>query len=227
MITISVRRECRWSAVPLCSCTPLNRVPLFLAVPCKKLDAPGGPRATSWDVPSALPFCAGCPSVAGRAFSLKQSPCPQCGCVGTLNRHSHAFGQDPLTASGQWQRGQRVYCSNRGLREGCGRTFSVFVAEVLPRHTFTASLVWQWLLQRLAGLSGKAAAERVRLPFTLEAVYRLRRSLVRRLDAWRTRLARERPPPVSTQTDPLLQTAEHLREVFPGSACPPADFQLH
>ena len=119
-----------------------------------------------------------------------------------------------------------MYCSNRGLREGCGRTFSVFVAEVLPRHTFTASLVWQWLLKLLAGLSSKAAAEQVRLPFTLEAVYRLRRSLVRRLDALRTRLARERPPPVSTQTDPLLQTAEHLRELFPGSACPPAEFQL-
>lgn len=101
------------------------------------------------------------------------------------------------------------------------------MAEVLPRHTFTASLVWQWLVKLLAGLSSKAAVEQVRLPFTLEAVYRLRRRLVRRLDALRTRLCRERPPPVSTQADPLLQTVEHLRAVFPGSACPPAEFQLH
>jgi hypothetical protein len=65
----------------------------------------------------------------------------------------------------------------------------VFVAEVLPRHTFTAALVWQWLVKLLAGLSSKAAAEQARLPFTLEAVYRLRRSLGRRLEALRTRLA--------------------------------------
>lgn len=137
------------------------------------------------------------------------------------------MGNDPRQPSGQWQRGQRVYCSNRGLREGCGRTFSLLVAEALPRHTFTASLVWQWLVKLLAGLSSKAAAEQARLPFTLEAVYRLRRSLVTRLDALRARLARERPPPVSTQADPLLQTVEHLREMFPDSACPPAEFQLH
>jgi ABC-type transport system involved in cytochrome bd biosynthesis fused ATPase/permease subunit len=94
----------------------------------------------------------------------------------------------------------------------------------LPRHTFTASLVWQWLLKLLAGLSVKAAAEKLRLPFALETVYHLRRRLRQKLDAVRTRLCREQSPPASAQTDPLLQTVEHLRAVFSG--CPPADFQL-
>ena len=91
----------------------------------------------------------------------------------------------------------------------------------------TASLLWRWLVEVLAGLSFKAAAEKLRLPFALETVYRLGRGLRQCLAAVRTRLCREQSPPVSTDTDPLLQTMEHLRAVFSGSGCPPADFQLH
>jgi len=158
---------------------------------------------------------------------LKQSPCPHCGCAGSLNRHSRALGNDPVQASGQSIRGQRVYCSNRGQRGGCGRTFSLVLAEVLPRYTLTASLVWRWLVQVLAGLSLKAAAEKLRLPFALETVYRLRRGLARKLDVLRTRLAGRGGPPTVTHADPLLQTLAHLQVIFPGSACPPAAFQLH
>jgi hypothetical protein len=120
-----------------------------------------------------------------------------------------------------------VFCSNRGQRGGCGKTFSLVLADILPRHTLTALLVWQWLVKLLAGLSIKAAVEKARLPFALETVYRLRRRLQRGLDQVRTRLWREQSPPASGQVDPLLQTVEHLRQVFSDSACPPAAFQLH
>lgn len=143
-----------------------------------------------------------------------------------MNRHSRSLGNDPSATDGQTCRGQRVFCSNRGQRGGCGRTFCFFLAEVLPRHTLTASLVWPWLVKLLAELSFKAAVEKLRLPFALETMYRLRRRLCRRLDSLRTRLCREQTPPVSVQTDPLQQTVEHLQLVFPRSACPPADFQL-
>ena len=157
---------------------------------------------------------------------LKQQRCPRCGQVETLNRHSILRGNDPAQASGQVVRGQRVFCSNRGQRGGCGKTFSIVLAEVLPRHTLTASLVWRWLVELLAGLSVKAAVEKLRLPFALETAYRLRRRLQRGLDRVRTRLCREQSPPVSQQVLPLWQTVEHLRAVFPESACPAADFQL-
>jgi hypothetical protein len=124
-------------------------------------------------------------------------------------------------------RGQRVFCSNRGSRGGCGRTFSFFLAEVLPRHTFTATLLWKWLLQWLAAASLKAAVEKVQLPFALETVYRLRRRLRLRLDSLRALLCREQSPPKSAQADPLLQTTEHLRSVFARAECPAAEFQLH
>jgi hypothetical protein len=144
-----------------------------------------------------------------------------------LNRHSRSVGNDPLRVSGQLFRGQRVFCSNRGRRGGCGRTFSLVLADVLPRHTMTASLLWRWLVKLLAGFSLKAAAEKLRLPFALETVYRLRRGLRQCLASVRTRLCREQSPPVSTPPDPLLQTVEHLRAVFPDSECPLAAFQLH
>jgi hypothetical protein len=82
------------------------------------------------------------------------------------------------------------------------------------------------LVEVLAGLSSKAAAEKLRLPFALETIYRLRSRLRQCLDSVRTRLCWEESPPASGQTNPLLQTVEHLRAVFPDHACPPAAFQL-
>jgi hypothetical protein len=100
-------------------------------------------------------------------------------------------------------------------------------AEVLPRHTFTASLLWQLLVKLLAGGPLKAAAETLQLPFVLETVYRLRRKLRQKLDLIRTRLCRRQAPPSSSQSDPLLQTVEHLQSAFPGAACAPSAFQFH
>jgi hypothetical protein len=162
-----------------------------------------------------------------RLIPLKQSPCPHCGCIAALNRHSRSLGNDPDASDGQTCRGQRVFCSNRGQRGGCGRTFSFFLAGVLPRHTFTAAWLWRWLVKLLAGLSLKASMEKLRLPFALETGYRWRRKLQGLLDGLRTRLCREQTPPGSAHADPLLQTVEHLQTVFPGSPCPPTDFQLH
>lgn len=191
-----------------------------------KLDAAGCFPAARADVPPAFSFCARCTRAERSAFSLKQQRCPRCDRIETLNRHSFLRGNDPDQPGGQCLRGQRVFCSHRGQRGGCGKTFSILLADILPRHTLTASLVWRWLVEVLAGLSLKAAAEKLRLPFALEAVYRLRRKLDRQLDGWRTRLCREQPPPASAQADPLLHTVEHLRSMFAGEVCPPATFQL-
>ncbi len=196
-------------------------------MPSKKARRTISDSGSNGDVPSAFSFCARRAGVEDPTFSLKQSPCPHCGCAGSLNRHSRALGNDPAQASGQSFRGQRVFCSNRGQRGGCGRTFFLVLADVLPRHTLTASLVWRWLVKVLAGLSLKAAAEKLRLPFALETVYRLRRGLRRKLDGLRTRLAGRCGPPTVTHADPLHQTLAHLRMVFPRSQCPPAEFQLH
>ena len=192
----------------------------------KKLDGPCLAQATNLDGTATFSICAGFPGSRRTAFSLEQLSCPHCEQSRTLNRHSVLYGNDPFDCAKERVRGQRVFCSNRGRWGGCGKTFSVFLADTLPRHTLTASLVWQWLLKLLTGLSLKAAAEKLRLPFALETVYRLRRRLRHGLDSLRTRLCREQTPPVSAHTDPLWQTMEHLQVVFPRSGCPTADFQL-
>jgi hypothetical protein len=129
-------------------------------------------------------------------------------------------------AKGQSLRGQRVFCSNRGQRGGCGRTFSVFLAPVLPRHSVTALWLWPLLKRLLAGGSIKASVESLKLPFKLETLYHLLQRLRARLPDLRGRLCRQQPAPESSQSDPLLQTVEHLQSVFAQMACALSGFQL-
>jgi hypothetical protein len=190
------------------------------------LDEPGLAQAARSDVTAVFPFRAGFLGTPRAVFSLKQLSCPHCEQCETLNRHSILYGNDPFDCAKEHVRGQRVFCSNRGRRGGCGKTFSIFLADMLPRHTLTANLLWQWLIQRLAGLSAKAAAEKARLPFALETAYQLGRKLRRGLDRLRTLLCRKQAPPASAQADPVWQSVEHLQSAFPGNGCPPALFQL-
>jgi hypothetical protein len=131
-----------------------------------------------------------------------------------------------LSAGGRSERGQRVWCSNRGQRGGCGRSFSLFLADILPRHTVRASWLWHWLIQRLAGLSLQAAAQAAKAPFAVETFYRVDRKLRCGLERLRTSLCGRIQPPDSSQASPLLQTVEHFERAFPESLCPVADFQL-
>lgn len=123
-------------------------------------------------------------------------------------------------------RGQRVFCSDRGERGGCGKTFAVFLADILPRHTVRATLFWQLLCQWLAGLSVKAAAESLRLPWALETFYRLWRQLEKRAYVLRPLLCQKQAPPPADHREPLRHTLKHLQSLFALAACPLQEFQL-
>lgn len=173
-------------------------------------------------------FVRGLDELGEYLLSLKQLCCPQCGLAETLNCHSKLYGNDPdSTQGGRIQRGQRVWCCSRGQRGGCGKTFSIFLAGVLPRHTVRTSTLWSLLERLLEGGSIKAAVEALAPPFGLEALYHLLQRMRRKLTAVRAVLWREQPVPASAQSDPLLQTVEHLRGLFAKSICPPSDFQIH
>lgn len=124
-------------------------------------------------------------------------------------------------------RGQRVFCSNRGRRGGCGRTFAIFLAGVLPRHSVPSGLLARLLDGLMDGASVQEAVQRLRAPFALETFYRLRRLLCRHLDRVRVTLCSRQAPPTCGQTDPLLQTLLHLRCVFGAAPDAVAAFQLH
>lgn len=98
---------------------------------------------------------------------------------------------------------------------------------MIPEHTVGASALWSLLDQLVKGSAINAAAQALGLPFASETLYHLLHRLRSRLTGMRSLLAREREAPASLQSDPLLQTAEHLRLLFPKSPCPAADFQLH
>lgn len=143
-----------------------------------------------------------------------------------MNRHSFLYGNDLDESGQQKKRGQRVFCSDRGQRGGCGKTFSIFLAEVLPRHSCTAAGLGQLLVRLLAAGSVQAAVQSLRLPLALESIYHLLGRLRRRLDAVRCSLCGRQAPAASSQKDPLLQTVEHLQRVFPGPVCPVSEFQV-
>src|SRR6267154_199592 len=134
---------------------------------------------------------------------LKQFGCPFCGAAETLNCHSKLCGNDPDSTQlpAGLQRGQRVWCSNRGRRGGCGRSFSIFLAEVLPRHTVTGRWLWRLLQRLLGGGSIKKAFEALAPPFALDTLYHLLHRLRARLAAVRTALCREQKPAASSQSD--------------------------
>jgi len=138
--------------------------------------------------------------------------------MGTLNRHSRLQGKPVEKKEGKSRRGQRVFCSDRGRRGGCGKTFAIFFSHILPRYSVSAVISWRLLLELLKGSSLKAGWESLRTAFSLEGAYRMVRALRRRLDGVRTLLCRKENPAASAQTDPLLQTVEHLAKVFPENA---------
>jgi hypothetical protein len=67
------------------------------------------------------------------AERLKQTPCPHCKVVGTLIRHGYLCGFDESNPQRKTVRARRIFCSNRKARRGCGRTFSVWIADKIRR----------------------------------------------------------------------------------------------
>ena len=156
---------------------------------------------------------------------LKQCRCAHCGRVGTLNRHDTLHGNDLSAVDKKTTRGRRGWCSTRGRRGGCGRTLAIVFVRVLPRHSFMASMVDKVLSGLCAGHSIQTAWQNSRLPVAVQTVYHLLHRFRRRLDALRTALLTRCAPPVSEHTDPLRQTAEHLRCAFAAENSPVEAFQ--
>jgi hypothetical protein len=59
----------------------------------------------------------------------------------------------------------------------------------------------------------------------LETAYAVVRRVRGRLAVVRPRLCRALAPPVSAQTEPVLQSVEHLQQVFAKEACAVVGFQ--
>jgi len=160
------------------------------------------------------------------AEQLKQMPCPHCKAVGTLNRHGSISGCDE-TSTGVL-RARRVFCSNRNARPGCGRTFSIWLADKILRVKLTTRGLWQFLKKAVSdGITAAidAASDACRL--SGRVLQRIWQRFDRRQSHIRTVLWAQRPPPdlpgdsQSTQAEVLA----HLQAAFPDADCPIAAYQ--
>jgi len=157
----------------------------------------------------------------------KQWCCPHCRRPGTLNAHGTLRGLAEDAPSKAARRGRRFFCSDRGRRPGCGRTFSVFLAQVLAGASVRTAAWWRFCRGRLAGLGVLAAWEAARTGFSLESAYRWWRGWQQAEPGLRTQWWRGREPPGDLgeelvrrygAADPVAVFQEREQRAWPGFA---------
>jgi hypothetical protein len=159
------------------------------------------------------------------AERLKLTPCPHCQVVGALIRHGFLRGFDEAHPQRKTLRARRIFCSNRQARPGCGRTFSVWLADKIRRLGLTTTGLWRFLQRAVA--DGILAALR-------DSVCHLSdRSLLRIWQRFRhgqsqirTALCGRCPPPaLPAEHQPAAHVLAHLQAAFPDAPCPITTFQ--
>jgi hypothetical protein len=148
--------------------------------------------------------------LCGVLFGLKLTPCPHCRQTGALIGHGFLRGYAER-GSDVVVRGRRIFCSNRGQRPGCGRTFSVLLGAVLSGFVVRTLTLFCFATAVLSGLTRRAAWLReARGALSLSSGYRLWRRLSGAPATLRGRLCRIAPPPDSVARQPLAQLLAHV-----------------
>jgi hypothetical protein len=176
-------------------------------------------------------FCRGAEESLAIAERLKQTSCPHCKRVGTLIRHGFLYGFDDSSPRRKTVRGRRIFCSNRNARPGCGRTFSVWLADKVRRLSLTAGSLWRFLQAAIAdGIFAAGRAVDGRL--SERTWQRIWQRFDRAQSNIRTALCGRCPPPKSLLRPPAnparqqaAQVIAHLQAAFPDAHCPVAAFQ--
>jgi hypothetical protein len=162
---------------------------------------------------------------------LKQMSCPHCKVVGMLIRHSCLYGFDESSPQRKTLRARRIFCSNRNARSGCGRTFSVWLADKIRRLGLTTDALWQFLQYAVAG-SMLAAVRAVNCQLSDRTLQRIWKRFNQGQSKIRTALRGRCPPPelpprppVKPACHPAAQVLAHLQIAFPDAHCPITAFQ--
>jgi hypothetical protein len=160
---------------------------------------------------------------------LKQMPCPHCKTVGTLNQHGSLYGYDETSSRPTVLRAHRIFCSNRNARPGCGRTFSIWLADKIRRVKLTTRGLWQFLQNAVSdGIAAaiQAASDACRL--SGQVLQRIWKRFDRGQSHIRTALLPKHPPPElpsESRRSTQAQVLAHLQAAFPNADCPIAAFQ--
>ena len=159
------------------------------------------------------------------AERLKHTPCPHCKVVGTLIRHGFLYGFDDSSPQRRTLRARRIFCSNRQARRGCGRTFSIWVADKIRRLSLTTGALWRFV-QGAVGDGIRAASRAADSPLSDRTWQRLWKRFDLAQSKIRTALSGRCPPPeLPAQQQSTAHVLAHLQAAFPNDSCPIAAFQ--
>jgi hypothetical protein len=159
---------------------------------------------------------------------LKVTACPHCKVIGLLVLHGFLRGYDESSPRDKTVRARRIFCSNRNNRQGCGRTFSVWIADKIRRLSLSAGGLWTFLQSVVAGGIG-AAIRCVNCHLSDRQMQRIWKRFVLSQSPIRTALwpwCKPAELPALSPQSPAAEVLAHLQAAFPHSDCPIADFQL-
>lgn len=155
---------------------------------------------------------------------LKLTPCPHCRIAGTLILHGFLHGYDE-TSPRKTVRARRVFCSNRKRRSGCGRTFSVWLADKIRRLSLSATGLWKFVKAAVAGGNKQSAIRDLNCHLSDSALYRVWKRFFEGQAKVRTAILPRCPWPDVSSDDPAAGTIAHIEAAFPDSPNPIRAFQ--
>ena len=156
---------------------------------------------------------------------LKQTFCPACGAIGFLICHGYLYGHSG-GSSEKVLRGQRFYCSNRNLRKGCGRTFSILLSSCLRNRQVSSSQLWCFVSGVVQGLPRFMSWKKAAPSFSSTTGYRLWHRWFECQSSLRVWLCRKKAPPLIVgPLHPTCQLLKHLQSVFASASCMISAFQ--
>ncbi len=145
---------------------------------------------------------------------LKITPCPHCKKLGSLIKHGFLRGYDRNHRLNKTVRAARVFCSNRHRATGCGRTFSVWVADRIRHLYLSADSLWQFLTGAVSSGNKLQAFRNLNSGLSDSTPYHIWRRFLKAQVAIRTALAALCEPPQVESGCPAELTLAHLQMVF-------------
>lgn len=156
---------------------------------------------------------------------LKLTACPHCRSVGNLVRHGYLRGYDEKNPRRKAIRAQRIFCSNRDRKTGCGRTFGIWQADKIRRLFLTATALWAFLKQAVSTGNKLQAFRDLDCGLSDSAPYRIWKRFTAAQSAIRTALAQFCKPPKVVAQHPVELTLAHLEAAFDHHPNPIVAFQ--
>ena len=150
-------------------------------------------------------------------LNLKLTPCPHCKTVGSINRHGFLKGFQGQDVRGKSIRAHRAFCSNRGRSQGCGRTFSVWIADKVKRLFLSAAQLWRFLKESANTGNKRKAFKSLACDMSDSAPYRIWKRFQNAQAAIRTALSGICPSPECERSEPASNQNQNQNQNQPAS----------